>query len=79
MFSQQRHGISSPRYVPNRNGGDGDGGVTGTGDYGGWAYGVPVRTGVRDIKKTGAPVNPAALESSHLPLSVGRKLQKKQK
>ena len=43
----------SPRYVPNRNGGDGDGGVTGTGGYGGWAYGVPVRTGVRDLKNGG--------------------------
>ena len=38
----------SPRYASNRNDGDGDGGVTGTGCYGGWAYGVPVRTGVRD-------------------------------
>ena len=51
-------------------------GVTGTGAlrgrgvtaYGGWAYGVPMRTGVRDLKKKRG-VNPAARESSHLPLA----------
>ena len=58
----------APATCQTGTGAMGTGALRGRGGYGGWAYGVPVRTGVRDLK-TGALVNPAARESSHLPLA----------
>ena len=48
LFTAKLRGSPSPVNGGSRlYGGDGDGGLTGTGAYGGWAYGVPVLTGDR--------------------------------